>query len=73
MRYAVKNTNLAIYSCGDTEAVTMSSSELNLYMLISSGCYMQGLTLMGGNVFAISICDKLGTASGIGGRMRLFG
>ena len=42
MRYIIKNTDLAIYTSGDAGAVTMSSSESDIYMVIRWERYMQG-------------------------------
>ena len=41
-RYIVKNPDLAIYTCSDAGAVTMSPSESDSYMVMSYGRYMQG-------------------------------
>ena len=57
MRYVVQNTYLAIYTSGDAAAITMSSSESNIYMVISKGRYMQGYKLAGWTGFTITICD----------------
>jgi len=40
-RYIVKSSKVSIHSSGDAEAITISSSESDFYMVISLGRYLQ--------------------------------
>jgi len=70
-RYVVKNTHFDIYSSGAARAVTMSLSESDFCMVIRLRHFTLAQMLTGWTGVALTLCDKSGTASGMGETMWL--